>query len=342
MIKRDYLVRAVSIGMAVSTAVLLNGYTEVDLNGLMVLAGFFTTQTTPGARLRQGIIISLIMMLAVIFGSVLISLTSLPVIYGIVSLLFIVSGLIVFYHRLLTPIKIVQIMLFVFILMVVVFAVNGSEVSVADKLISVGLGSIIGIFFNQFVFPVKVEKSFFDGMLPLLGALQNFSASLVSRLQGATDCLTEKKLAVERSLLFQEGAYPSWVYEVGFNPGLRSGWRYFLVNLERMVDSYFALDFLVKRELDLSTLMEPIVVVMKRNEELLKILICYVETRKIQQPNADFISDLSELEDALKQVIPGSVELLDLLPSYVAVASVVRHLRDIRGLLLQLIKALPA
>lgn len=333
-----------SISMAVLTAVIADYYTNVESAGWMVLTAFLTTQTTEGTPLRQGIIFYFIITLAMIFASLLVMLAPPLVVYVIVGIIFVASAFAVFFSWPLSNKQIFHLMLFAFVLMIACLRLAEMQTPISDKLIAIMIGAMLGILFNQFFFPIKLNKAFFQGILPSLKALQEFSYALTDSFQGENnhDLLAVKKIALEKSMLFQYSRYPSWVYETGFNPGLRSSWRYFLVNLERVVEIYFALDLLAMRSVDVSLLGAQIALVMKKNEALLDMLLQYVNQQKIADIDADFSQDLAELENAFKQVVPNQIEFLDVSPNAIILATVVRDMRDLRGLLLQLVMALPA
>ena len=218
-----------------------------------------------------------------------------------------------------------------------------NQTSISDYLLSIGAGAAIGVVFNQLFFSIRLDKYFFQGVAPLLASLTQYSAILTQSLIGeaSIDLLAEKKLQIEKSMLFKYSRYPNWVYETGFNPGLRAGWRYFLIHLEQVTEIYFSLDLLAHRRMDVKQLSEFISMSMQKNEELLDMLARYVENQQNVKVASDFTSDMTALEDALRRIVPNQIELLDISPDYMALTALVRTLRDLRGILLQLVMTLP-
>jgi hypothetical protein len=246
-----------------------------------------------------------------------------------------------------TPLK--QSLTYLFIIFVIVCMVSTNSMElIHDRAFDTVIGGLIGILFGVFFFPVRIYAEFCLGMTPVFKALieysQVFSQSFTHRTY--RKMLINKKWQIEAALSDRQGMYPEWVYEVGFNPGLRSGFRFFLVNLEYMTEIFFSLTYLMGRDVDaalLSEFSDGIANVMQKNEVLLQTLIDYLSGNKMINTNIceDFTSDMVELEKTLNQFIPGSLELLDISPDYIILTALVRDLKDLRALLLQLILALP-
>lgn len=339
-----YIWHAVSVGLAVLTAVIVNHYAGFDQGGWLVLTTFLCCQTTRGTPLRQGIIFGFTIVLAVMLVACLSFMQLTILVYLVVAIVFVASAYFVFISRPLTKKEVFHFLLFAFVLAIATLAPIRNQTSISDYLLSIGTGAVIGIAFNQFFFSIRLDSSFFQGVMPLLKALKQYSVTLTNNLRGEADIdlLEAQKLQIEKSMSIKYSLYPNWVYETGFNPGLRAGWRYFLIHLEQATELYFSLDFLAHRRTDLSLLSEFISVAMQKNEELLGILIQYVESQQNIKVESDFTSDMTALEDALRRVVPNQIELLDISPDYIALTSLVRDLRDLRGILLQLVMTLPA
>ena len=197
------------------------------------------------------------------------------------------------------------------------------------------------------IFPVHFEQEFRQGLVPLLNAMVEYIHALIDNMKeiSSSDKLERARLKIEFTLQSQQGMYPEWVYEVGFNPGLRAGFRFFLVNLERVSDILFSLNFLLTSSVDeerLRGMDERLADAMKKNAELIMALSDYFKNKKIKATKSDFTSDITALENTLRQKIPGSIELLDLSPDYIKLTALVRDVKDLRELLLQLVLALPS
>jgi hypothetical protein len=335
---------ALSIGAAVLTALVINNVIHFDHAGWLVLATFLCSQTTRGTPIRQGIIFCFTIILAVMLAAFLglIPLTLLT--YAVVASVFVISGYIVFLFRPLSNKEIFHFLLFVLVLAIASLSPKKIQTPISDYLLSIGLGAVIGIAFNQLFFSIRLNKFFFRGVSPLLKSLKDYSNTLTNNFvtKENSKLLNEQRLQIEKSMLSQYSGYPSWVYETGFNPGLRSSWRYFLINLEQVTEIYFVLDFFAQRHTDVTLLSEYIVTTMQKNEELLDVLIQYVEGQQRINIESDFTSDLTALEDALRRIVPNQIELLDISPDYISLTALVINIRDLRGLLLKLVMSLPS
>ncbi len=169
-------------------------------------------------------------------------------------------------------------------------------------------------------------------------------ARFLRRLKGRLEGRLFRANGFKHLLGAYQGTYPEWVYEVGFNPGLRSGYRFFLINLERIIEVFFSMDYLLSQHINivlLENMSDHLALAMQKNQELLGILIEYFENKKIKNTQSDFTSDVAELEKALHRIVPDNLELLDTSPNYILLTALVRDFRDLRGLLLQLVMSLP-
>ena len=56
----------------------------------------------------------------------------------------------------------------------------------------------------------------------------------------------------------------------------------------------------------------------------------------------DYTSDIVELEKRLNNIVPANMELLDISADNLYLTAIVRDIKDLRGILLQLINSLPS
>ena len=317
---------AMSMGMAVYTAVIASGFFSATLAVWGILATFLVIQTTRGTPLRQSIHYFLIIAAALIVVSLLNLLNLSLVAHTLFAFFFVLSGYIAFLHRPLSRKAFFHIMLFSMVVLIAGFAPsNGAMMS--DQIAGVALGTLLGIFSNHCFFPIKLQDAFFEGIVPILKALHAFTLA------------PEKEKSP--ALLFQQNMYPEWVYEAGFNPGLRASWRFFLVNIERVTEICFSLNYLMKQGRDFHTLLDPMSALQK-NAELIDILTHYFEKNEFKKTDSDYTSDMESLEADLQKIVPRHIEAIDLAPEFLILTAIVRDIRDMRGILLQLVKGLPA
>jgi hypothetical protein len=173
-----------------------------------------------------------------------------------------------------------------------------------------------------------------------LKALIDYSHALIDCLcdEMNRDKLNQMRIQTEYALQSQEGVYPEWVFEVGFNPGLRGGFRFFLVNLDRIIEIYYSLDALARSGFDAGIMQDMSACLKKSLEKNIELMTILCEMTN----DSDYTSDIVDLEKVLRQNIPDNLELLDISTEYVKLTALVRDIKDIREILLQLVLALPA
>jgi hypothetical protein len=196
---------------------------------------------------------------------------------------------------------------------------------------------------SWFFFPVKQPQDFFAGVIPAVDALTEYMRHLSA---GNVTPQSESRLLQT----FATKPYPNWVYRSGFNPGLRSGFRHFLIQLEHASDLccsagyWFSMDESVA---DKAEFMHAMRDSLKINGELLaglsRTMHHHAEKtlRPVNDTNVDFVSDINALEDVLKTLVPPSLELLDMSQEYVQMTSIVRNVKDLREVLLLLVNGVP-
>jgi hypothetical protein len=116
------------------------------------------------------------------------------------------------------------------------------------------------------------------------------------------------------------------------------------VQLDRITDGYFSLDYHARQEMDVELLADVaphLVEVLSKNRELLQIMRAFFIGIPIENNNEDFTSDVITLNNTLRNVLPASVELLDISPDYINISALARNVIDMRELLLQVVAALP-
>lgn len=210
------------------------------------------------------------------------------------------------------------------------------------KAVGIVVGGVVGILVQAFVLPIDFYYEFSQGVTPLLRALHRFTALFRDKRMMQVDTR-----AIEQALIEKPYSYPEWVYDVGFNPGLRAGFRYFLVNLERMTEIVFSISYLAHRGVDPELYVDCAQAfndVMSKNEELLQSLLAYFSDKKMcyLDSEADYTSDVTVLEAELRRLVPVSLELLDMSTDYIVLTALARDLKDMRELLLQLVMTLPS
>lgn len=342
-----------SVGLAVLISVLVNHYYTYSNEFWIILSAFLVSQTTRGTPLRQGLNVFLSILIALFLTSFLLMHIHEMLIIYFVAVIFIAIGMILFLRgSLLAP---AFYPLFCFLLVILFSALEPIRTTffLHDRILDAIIGVAIGLLSTRLILFVRFDKEFRQGLVPLLDALIPYSKALMHSFlhpDANQKELFEKKMQVEQNLQSQGGQYPEWVYELGFNPGLRSGFRFFLITIERIVELFFSMNYLISRHAesltspqpDVKALADAITTAMKKNQELLLILANYLARNVIEKTHSDFTSDIVELENALRRIVPNKLELLDISPDNITLTAFVRDIKDMRGLLLQLVMALPA
>lgn len=341
-----YIQHAFVSAIAVFIAVLVNQKIAFSKEYWIILAAFFTSQTTVGTPLKQGFLFTAVMVVAILLGTTIIVVFSQAIIANsIVALIFILASYYARINRLQVNRSYFLLLIFAIVLILIALMPDNIHGTVRNRIIDIIIGSGIGIACAQIIFPVKIEQAFRQGVIPILENLSDYSNMLT---KGFLDNvvpkaeLFEKKIRIYRRFLQN---YPEWVYEIGFNPGLRSGLRFFLLKLEEVTDILFSMNYLSTiNNIDSDIMHELkhfILTAMNKNQELLGILIKYFSQEGVLDIRSDFVSDITNLENALHHVVPDNLELLNFSRSNIILTALVRDIKDMRIALLSLIQALP-
>lgn len=241
-----------------------------------------------------------------------------------------------------TPVRQGMLVLFAILLLSVLAALLYPLVQ--EWMLDVLIGGAIGILCSQLILPVKPFAEFSQGLLPLLRSLISFNVEIANLLLDGNGYVAVQ-LAVNDVLKMQQmrySLYPEWVYEVGFNPGLRVGYRFFLINLERISEVVSSLGYrmqLLKDNDALLRIASSLRTVVLRNNLLLQQLETYFSLGEFGDAKEDFTSDMAALDVDLQQVLPAQLGLMDIYPDNISIAMIVRDIKDMRQLLLQLVLA---
>lgn len=192
------------------------------------------------------------------------------------------------------------------------------------------MGCALWVIINPILFAPSLYQQLTQGVLPLLQVL----------LQDKQD----SKILMQ-SLIEKISGYPEWVFKIGFNPGLRAGYRFFLIQLEHVSELYFSMDYYVNYRLPnelLIAIQGPLATVQKSNKKLLLTIVNQFQNKPPLDENENYIDDMTVLTDAVKRIIPSDLSLLDVSPDSVSLAAFMQDMTDLRRVLLQLVAALPS
>lgn len=222
----------------------------------------------------------------------------------------------------------------------------GDEMVLAHRVMMMIAGGALGIISSLLLLPVMPYWEFRMGLCPILKALIRYSSELEKFMHDRnSENQLEKRLhKIENVLCARRNEYPEWVFETGFNRNLRSSFRYVLVQLERVTEAFFSLDFHARQKMDAELFAEvapQLAVVISKNIALLNIIREFFAGEAITQTSENFTHDITEVQQSLRNSLPASVELLDMSPDYINIAALARDVIDIRELLLQILTGLP-
>jgi hypothetical protein len=192
------------------------------------------------------------------------------------------------------------------------------------------MGCALWMLINTYFFAPSQYEQFTQGLVPLLQAL------LEERINNQ---------ALMKGLVESQSGYPEWVYRVGYNPALRAGFRFFLIQLEHVCELIFSINYYEQYRLNnewLQRIAAPLKQVKQQNHQLLQTLLDHFQHRSVQPSAGNYIDDMDALSVTIKEVIPSNISLLDISPDSVALSAYLQDFIDLRRVLLQLITALPS
>jgi len=232
-----------------------------------------------------------------------------------------------------------------FILFIVVIIMQFFvPIIVHDRMIDVIFGVAIGTF-CQLIWPINLVQEFSEDILPVLQQVADYLETSIlhfSEKEYSQEWF-EKKINLEK-MLSKKIAYPEWVFATGFNPGLRGGFRFFLIHLDRIIELLFALTYLLDRFITQHTnqmMRDLIIHSMKVHHEIFNILINYFKHNQLGYFSIDYDSDIATLDKTIWQILPARLEGIDLSEEPLTLLALVRNIKDTRRWLLKLLSALP-
>lgn len=329
---------------AIAIAFLVQAYFSFTNEYWIVLIAFMISLTSGSTALRQGLNLLVITVIGIVLASGLKDHTTMLIQTLIVGLIYLGLGGYLVMAQLLVRNRFSLLAFFLLVIVLVCLGPVKSPEFLQYRLLDSIIGAAIGIICARWILQVPAPQAFRDGLVPILNAAIDYLAVMIKSIKYKDQQrLAKIKWIVENALRTQTGNYPEWVYEMGFNPGLRAGFRYFLIYLERVVETLFSIDYLLNTKLELPEhLADAVKYSLQKNQELFTILRVYFETNTLRETPIDLTSDISRLEKVLNEIVPGNLELLDVSPEYVSFTALVRDIKDMRQLLLQLLMSLPA
>lgn len=345
---------AMSLGAGVLFASFISIYFSFSQSFWIILVAFLVGQTTRGTALKQSLNYFFIVLASILLSAAFIflmqqaainSFVQLSILYGMFSIIFIFFSMLLWREQPFSIKRFFSFMLFPVIMMIVLFNGPHAYETLELCLLDCMIGGVIGVFFVQFIFPLKIEEAFKLGLEPLLKSLRNYSKSMMENFLNEKDShIKNNRLEIENALASLKAHYPDWVYDVGLNRAFRSGFRFFLIKLEQVVELFFVLDFYMS-DLDaypiLKTCKEDWVKVLAHHIEIFDLLLLYFQNKTLFQIDSDLMTDIQTLEKHAQSYLPHELSLIEFSKDHFALVQCLRAIKDMREILLSLLLALP-
>jgi hypothetical protein len=328
--------RALCTACAVSAAVFIDRYYSILHEFWVGVATVLVLQMSVRTNLRQEILRFIVIMAAVLFGSLL--MVFLPhSIYLTVFLLFLfITGC--FIHNYFptntngfSPALMVALIM---LLMLVPFSLTGNILF--DRLHDVVVGGAIGMAAGLVIFPGRPDVDFRIGVIPVLRAYNSYIAAITALFFKEENALLEvdnKKAAIEKALQSRQVFFPAWVYEKGFNISLRAGHRHFLIRVEQMGQVLFAMNFTARYAVTpelLEKFRQPILKCVEDYKTIITDLITVLHKADLATMNSAFAEDLTYLDNKFETEMAMPYELAETSPDYMHIVSFIYGLRDLQ------------
>lgn len=329
-------------GLSVLLSYVFGHYLWPDQTMWLVLAALLVMHTSRSAVLSQALLVITLAVAAVLLAYMLPCWLNIYLVFGINIIIALIVVIALTARRPMSVKNTYFIALFPVVFIIAQAFLLDDTWQCRDRAIALCLGGLIALICRYVFLPTNLYQEFKVGFLPVLNALIDYSrtiSTVVNDGQLEHTQLHRAKIQLENALQERNG-YPEWVYEFGFNPGLRSGYRYFLINLERVIDLYFAVGYLFRSELlrdDLQGILTELRSVLEKNTQLIQIIVEYFSSGEYVDLGADFVSDMTALENMVRELIPLHLDLLDISPNYLLLTALVRDVKDVRYVLLQLL-----
>jgi hypothetical protein len=183
---------------------------------------------------------------------------------------------------------------------------------------------------------------FRHALIPIFDGLAIFSGEMQA-------ALASKQIDALPSFIvlmtgWHQTCYPEWVFRRDFNRHLRAGFRYVLVHLNEVIDAFLSLDYHLHKIADdelLQELSSNLVDAISKNQLLINLITDFFAGKPLDQNHANLTSDITELHNVTRSILPQEVELLDLNTDYIHISAIVHDVVDIRTILLKILTALP-
>ncbi len=328
--------RALCTAIAVCVAVFVDRYYSILHEFWVGVATVLVLQMTVRTNLRQEILRFIVIMAAVLVGSLIMYFLPLSIYLTVFLIFLFITGC--FMHNYFparahgfSPALMVALIM---LLMLVPFLLNGNILF--DRLHDVVLGGAIGMVAGLIIFPGRADVDFRVGVIPVLRAYSLYLTAITELLfqaEHAAQNADLKKVIIEKALQSRQIFFPSWVYEKGFPASLRAGHRHFLMRVEQLGQVLFAMNYAARYAVTpalLDKFRAPLLKCVEDFKSTITDLITVLNKAELTTVSAAFADDVIFLENKFESEMAMPFELAETSPDYMHMISFIYGLKDLQ------------
>lgn len=203
------------------------------------------------------------------------------------------------------------------------------------------LGGVIGLAGSILIFPTPVDVAFRKKMILLLALSSEYFSAILASVFDHT--LETKTSNAKHQLEENWKKFPAWIYDAGFIPVLQQGHRHFLVRMEQMRQILYSLHYLARYRYDerlLQPLQEPMQRYLEKVDKLFQAVISVLMLQTLSEGVEDISESFYALEDRFNEILPFSIEGLEVKQEYVSITQLIDELKELGKIVLILAQAL--
>ncbi len=210
---------------------------------------------------------------------------------------------------------------------------SGSMAMMNYRLYDIGLGTLIGIATNLFVFPVKTDVEFRKSLIVVL---RSYSLQFSQMLESF---FSDKK----SNNLFEIQFLPNWIFANGLSLMNDKGHRHFVVMVERIAEilcsTHYILQQLDPNEDTPKKMQDSIMLYQKKIITIFEGLIQVLSLKKLSEGVDDASDAIIAVHEIFRSITPDGPPV-PLSKEYVLLAAFIENLTDLRYVLIRLGQAL--
>lgn len=335
---------AFSNALAVFFAYLMHPYWSFSQEPWLVVTAFLMGQTAV-VRIYQQRLNNISAILIGLFIATILGFATPSVLYVCLFFLWVMAGFVVSYLLPFNWHRFYMVVNFLLIVLLGTLPIIRFNASFQARLTDILIGSSIGFFIPLVLIRFDLYRKFRAGILPLLNAFQDYLKlfEIYSMKANEFDRLKKQKAIIEQSFNPSLG-YPEWAFALGFNPGLRAGFRYFLLQLERLQEIITVMHLFAANATNHHALkeLEPqLNTTLRLNQQLMSDLMGRLNGEAELHHSENFTDDIIALEASFQQIEPAQLALLDSSADSLKLAGLIKAMKDLRQLLFDLLISVP-